>query len=301
MKLKKHLKLWPVALRMNQWSKNALVMAAWFFAFADPSQSTQARGWKPFALAILMSASFCLLSSAFYLLNDLADIRADRKHPIKKNRPIASGRIRAVVAIRASLVLFALALVFPAWVVMHWPERTIAFGTILAYTILQSLYSGILKHVPYLDVAIIATGFVLRAVAGAAVIDARISPWLLACTFTLSLFLALAKRRHEKHVAQAARKNLAGYNPVALDVCMNLSALATFAVYMWYTLSPGTVARFGTKSLAWTGLWVALGLVRYLYLVYAGDDTGRPEKILLSDRLLWLVLILYCVSAVIIV
>ncbi|MBR1870685.1 MAG: UbiA prenyltransferase family protein [Kiritimatiellae bacterium] len=301
MKLKKHIKTWPQALRLNQWTKNALVMLAWFFAFADPTQAEKARTWTAFGLSAAMAFSFCLLSSAFYLLNDLADIRLDRKHPIKRNRPVASGRIRAVVAIRAALVLFAFAMAFPSWMVFRHPERMLAFGTVLFYTITQCLYSGGLKRIPYLDVAIVAMGFVVRAVAGAAVIDARISPWLLGCTFTLALFLALAKRAHEKRLAEKSRTNLQKYNARALNILMHSASVATVAVYGAYTLSADTIERFHTRKLAISAVFVLLGLLRYLRLAKSSRaDTGRPEKVLLTDRILWVVLIGYTLSILVV-
>ncbi len=301
--------VWFSALRVAQWTKNAVVMAAWFFAFADAAQSAKARSLGSFLLALGMAGSFCLVSSAFYLLNDVSDIKSDRRHPVKRLRPVASGAIHAIAAVRASLLLFAAGVAFPAWVVFSWPGRTLAFGTILFYTMLQCLYSGFLKHVPYVDVTVIALGFVVRAVAGAAVIDARISPWLLACTFMLALFLALAKRRHELQVdavsgaassGRSVRRSLKGYHPIALDALLALSAVSTLAVYAAYTFSDDTLRRFGTGNLAWTAVWVALGLGRYLHLVYSsgGGGTGSPDKVLLTDRILWLILLGYAATAV---
>ena len=187
---------------------------------------------------------------------------------------------------------------FPCYLVFRHPDRTWGFAVILIYSVMQCAYSGFLKRIPYIDVVVIAAGFVLRAIAGAAAMDVRISPWLLACAFALSLFIALAKRRHEMSVAIESRAALKGYHPVALDVLMFASALATFVVYTWYTLSPDTVARFGTRYLVVTAVFVALGLVRYIRLVYSKADVGRPEKILLSDWPMWIILAGYGVSAV---
>ena len=141
--------------------------------------------------------------------------------------------------------------------------------------------------------AVIAVGFVLRAVAGAAVISARISPWLLVCTFLLALFLALCKRRHERGCAAASREVLKIYHPVALDALIVATAVVTVGVYSGYTLAPDTVVRFGTRGLVFTAAFVALGVGRYLALVYGRgrqDDVGRPEKVLLSDWVLWVIL-----------
>ena len=292
---------WAKALRVSQWTKNGAVLLAWFFALADASQAAKARGVVPALIAFGMTAAFCLISSSFYLLNDVADCESDRLHPVKRLRPIAAGLISEIAAVRAALVLFAVGVAFPAAVLFVHPDRTIAFGTVLAYTILQCLYSGFLKHVPYVDVVVIAAGFVLRAVAGAAVIDARISPWLLVCAFSLSLFLALAKRRHEKVLAEDSRKALSGYRLRVIDALLACSALLTLAVYVGYTVSADTVARFHTRGLAFTAAFVALGLARYAFLVYKHGDVGRPEKVLLTDRLLWVVLFGYCATALVVV
>ena len=292
------LKVWMRALHVNQWTKNGIVFLAWFFAFADESQAALARGWRPFVLVAAMAVSFGLLSSAFYLLNDVSDYEADKLHPVKRFRPIAADLVSKVDAVRVALALFACSLAYPAFLVFRHPDRTLGFAVLLIYTVMQSFYTGVLKRVPYVDVAVIAAGFVLRAVAGAAAMDVRISPWLLVCAFALSMFLALCKRRHEKITASASREALAGYHPVVLDALIFLSASATVGVYTWYTLAADTVARFGSRALVATVPFVALGLARYLRLVYSKADVGRPEKVLLTDRLMWCVLFGYAASAV---
>lgn len=291
------MKIWLQALRVNQWTKNAVVFAAWFFAVADASQAAMARGFRPFLLVCAMALSFSLISSAFYLLNDVADYDADRLHPVKRLRPIAADLVSKIAAVRMALALFAFGLAFPCYLVLRHPDRTWGFAVLLLYTVMQCAYSGFLKRVPYVDVAVIAAGFVLRAVAGAAAIAARISPWLLGCAFLLSLFLALCKRRHEKNLATDSRAALKGYHPVVLDMLIILSSLATLGVYTSYTLAEDTVARFHTRGLAFTAVFVALGVVRYLFLVYRRGDVGRPEKILLTDRCLWLILAGYGLTA----
>ncbi len=293
--------IWLRALRVNQWTKNGVVFAAWFFAVADGSQAAMARGWRPFVLVCAMAASFSLLASAFYLLNDVADYDADRRHPVKRLRPIAADLISKIDAVRAALMLFSLALAFPCYLVFRHPDRTWSFGVLLIYSVLQCAYSGFLKRLPYVDVVVIAAGFVLRAVAGAAAMAVRISPWLLGCAFALSLFLALCKRRHEKNLAAESRVALEGYHPWALNALICISAVGTLAVYVCYTLSADTVARFGTHNLVYTAVFVALGLARYLLLVYDRGDVGRPEKVLLTDRRLWLILCGYGLTALAVV
>ena len=290
--------VWLRAIRANQWTKNGVVFLAWFFAFADDSQSAMARGLGPFLYVAAMAASFCLVSSSFYLLNDVSDYDADRLHPVKRLRPVAADLVSKIDAVRVALALFACSMAFPAYLVFRHPDRTWGFAVILLYTVMQALYSGLLKRIPYVDVAVIAAGFVLRAVAGAAAMAARISPWLLGCAFALALFLALAKRRHEMVFASESRDALKGYHPLVLDALMFLAAAATLGVYVWYTLSPDTVARFRTRALVATAAPVALGLARYLRLVYSKADVGRPEKILLSDWPMWIILALYAATAV---
>ena len=291
------LALWIKALRVNQWTKNAVVFAAWFFAVADKSQAALARGWRPFALVCAMALSFSFVSSAFYLLNDVGDYEADRRHPVKRLRPVAADLISKIDAVRAALALFAFGLAFPCYLVFRHPDRTWGFAVLLVYTVMQCAYSGFLKRVPYVDVLVIAAGFVLRAVAGAAAMGVRISPWLLACAFSLSFFLALCKRRHEKQTAADSRAALKGYHPLVLDVLIAIAACGTLGVYTCYTLSADTVARFGTRGLCVTAVFVALGLARYLQLVFGHGDTGRPEKVLLTDHVLWCILVGYGFAA----
>ena len=271
------MKVWLKALRVSQWTKNVVVFAAWFFAVADASQAAMARGWRPFVLVCAMAASFSLVSSAFYLLNDVSDYEADRLHPVKRNRPIAADLISKIDAVRVALALFAVGLLFPCYLVLRHPDRTWGFAVLLVYTVMQCAYTGFLKKIPYVDVMVIAAGFVLRAVAGAAAMAVRISPWLLLCAFALSLFLALCKRRHEMSVAIASRAALKKYHPRVLDVLIGLSAVGTLVVYTRYTLAADTVARFGTRALAFTAVFVALGLARYIRLLYTKEDVGPPE------------------------
>ncbi len=287
---------WIKALRVNQWTKNAAVMLAWFFSVADASQKDISRGFGSFMMAVGMTGAFCLVSSAFYLLNDVSDYEADRLHPHKRKRPIAADLISKISAVKAALVLFACGVTFPSLVVLVYPGRTIAFGTIMLYSVIQCFYSGFLKHIPYVDVLVIAFGFVLRAVAGAAVIDAYISNWLLVCAFTLSLFLAFSKRHHELVFHAASRKALAGYRKGLLNTLIFVTAALSVVEYACYTLLSAMGIRF--PGLIYSSIFVALGIGRYMMLVYREGGGGRPEKVLLTDRVLWFVLAGYSVSAV---
>lgn len=288
--------VWLKALRVNQWTKNAAVMLAWFFSVADASQKELARGFGSFMMAVGMTAAFCLVSSAFYLLNDVSDYDADRLHPQKRLRPVAADLISKIAAVKAALVLFACGVMFPSCVVMVYPGRTIAFGTIMLYSVMQCFYSGFLKHIPYVDVFVIAFGFVLRAVAGAAVIDAYISRWLLVCAFTLSLFLAFSKRHHELIYHADTRKALAGYRKGILNLLICMTAALSVVEYVCYTLRSAMGHRF--PLLVWSSLFVAFGIGRYLLLVYREGGGDRPERVLLTDRILWFALMGYAASAV---
>ena len=292
-------RIWMRALRVDQWTKNGVVMMAWFFSVADASQREIARGWESFLMAFAMAGSFSLVSSAFYLLNDVSDFDADRLHPVKRFRPVAAGLIDRFAAVRVALVLFAVGFSYPALVVIFLPTRTTAFATMLAYVVLQCLYTGFLKRVPYLDVATLAAGFVLRAVAGAAIIAAYISPWLLVCTFTLSMFLAFCKRKNEMETARESRAVLKRYHPSILNALILLAAVASVGEYLAYAITSKMGARF---PFLWiTSLFVAAGILRYLVLVWRRGDVGRPERVLLRDRWLWAAIGGYAVSAVTVV
>ncbi|MBQ1568823.1 MAG: UbiA prenyltransferase family protein [Kiritimatiellae bacterium] len=290
---------WLRAIRVQQWTKNLVIPACWFFAVSDPSQRDMAEGWRPVVLMFGMFASFCLVSSAFYLLNDVRDREADRLHPVKRTRPVAAGLVSPAAAVRTAAVLFVLGF-FPSLVMfLRHTDRWPMMAVVLGYSAMQVAYSWCgLKRIPYVDVVVIAAGFVLRAMAGTTVLAVRLSPWLLVCAFSLSLFIALCKRRHEKLVCEESRTALAGYRLATLDMLVAATAMTTLAVYVAYTLVPETIARYGCGAkLAFTAVPVAMGLVRYLQLTYSRADVGRPEKVLLSDRVLWLVLFLYAATA----
>ena len=289
--------VWVRALRVEQWTKNGVVMMAWFFSVADSSQREIVRGWGSFLMAVAMAGAFSLVSSAFYLLNDVSDFESDRLHPVKCRRPIAAGLIDRISAVRAALVLFAIGFAYPALVVIFLPSRTTAFATMLGYTVMQCLYTGFLKRVPYVDVATLAAGFVLRAVAGAAIIAAYISPWLLVCTFSLSRFLALCKRKSEMETAMGSREVLRHYHPRILGALILIAGFAAFGEYLVYTLQSNMGHRF--PYLWTTSVFVLAGILRYLFLAWRKGDVGRPERVLLSDRILWLIIGGYAVSAVV--
>jgi 4-hydroxybenzoate polyprenyltransferase len=283
------------ALRPSQWTKNAVVLAAYFFARWDASQHERVIGWTPLLTAGLAAAAFCLISSAVYLLNDVCDVAADRAHPQKRLRPIAAGEVSLRAAKVTALLLLA------AGIAMAWLVNPAFAGLIGAYLALQAAYTLGLKRIAFVDVFVIALGFVLRATGGALAIHVRLSPWLLLCTFLLALFLALCKRRHEKVLLETGdvrhRAALEGYNRRLLDQTLAITSAATIICYAMYTLSEETVRRFGTNRLGLTIPFVIFGIFRYLDLVYRHDEGGRPEKILLTDRVLIVTVLLYGLTA----
>jgi len=284
------------ALRPSQWIKNLIVLAAYFFARWDPSQHAHVAGRSAVLRVVAAAGLFCVISSAIYLINDVRDVAADRAHPVKKRRPIAAGQIGLGAAWAVAFLLLLIGLA-GAWM-LSASFSLLACG----YVALQFAYTFGLKRVALLDVFMIAIGFVLRAIAGALVIDVRISPWLLLCTFLLALFLGLCKRRHEKRLladssAQQHREALAGYGEGLLDLLIGIAAAAAVVTYAIYTLSSETIARFGTSGLGLTIPFVVFGVFRYLDLVYRSEQGGQPEKVLLTDRVLMITVLLYALVA----
>ena len=280
--------LW-IALRPQQWVKNVALFAGLIFSqnFFDP--------WKS-AVVLAAAVVFCLASSSLYLLNDILDIESDRKHPQKKNRPLASGRIRPIAAHSLSYVLML-------WAIAAAFILNRNFGLILTvYLILEFSYSAYLKNVVILDIFCIAAGFLLRVVAGAVVIDVPISNWLLSCTIFLSLFLALAKRRGEMVLledrAADHRPVLAHYSLPFIDQMMTVVTASTILSYVLYALSPQTTAKFHTRNLQYSIIFVVYGIFRYLYLVFQNKEGGAPEKVLFSDKPLLCDLLLYMAAVI---
>jgi 4-hydroxybenzoate polyprenyltransferase len=281
-----------VSLRPEQWTKNLLVFAALIFAVELGNRRAVLTATGAFAI-------FCILSGVVYLINDIMDRESDRRHPLKRRRPIAAGALTVRTAAGGAVLLGAAALA-GAFAV------NTMFGIVaVAYLALQLLYSGPLKHIVILDVLTLAIGFVLRAVAGAVAIEVEISHWLFVCTILLALFIALAKRRHELVLlgedAAGHRPILGEYSPYLLDQMIVVVAAATLIAYIFYTTTAETVAKFGT---AWLGLTIPFplyGIFRYLYLVHQREGGGSPSDLLLNDRPLLACVVLWVVSVVLII
>jgi 4-hydroxybenzoate polyprenyltransferase len=273
--------------RPHQWIKNALVLAALVF------------GQRLFVLHDVMLAAvafvaFCALSSAGYVLNDIADREADRLNPEKSDRPLACGDISVAAATRAALALAAIAVALsialgPAFV-----------GIAVAYAALQLVYSLWAKHEVIIDVIAVSMGFVLRAFAGGVAINVAVSPWLVFITFVLALFLVLARRRHELIAlgddAIAHRSALSEYSVRLVDQMISIVAGAALVSYMIYTASAEVEAKLGTHHLYLTVPFVAFGILRYLYLIDERDEGGDPARALLRDRPLMLAVALWILT-----
>lgn len=276
------------AMRPKQWTKNAIVLAPLIFALGDPAQYVPETAW---ITALAATAIFCMVSSGTYILNDLRDIELDRMHPAKRQRPFASGALprKAGVALLFLLLAGGQALAFAL-------DRGFAIA-VAGYILLQVLYSFGLKQIALLDVLVIASGFVLRAMAGGLAIHVPLSPWLLLCTMLLALFLALCKRRHELVALGItdgiSRPSLRAYDQRLLDVLIPMIGAATLLAYCLYTFWPDTVSKFGSYKLGFTIPFVVYGLFRYLDLVYRQELGDRPEQLLLTDLPLLINIALY--------
>jgi 4-hydroxybenzoate polyprenyltransferase len=280
------------SLRPGQWTKNLLVFAALLFGRRLFDAAAVADATVAFAI-------FCALSGAVYLVNDIADRDIDRRHPLKAQRPLASGALPVGVAVGAAAVLISGSLA-AAFVVGH------RFGWVAAgYLALLVLYSTTLKHIVILDVLTISIGFVLRAVAGAFAIDVEISQWLLVCTILLALFIALAKRRHELVLladgATGHRPILGEYSAYLLDQMISVVTASTLVAYIFYTISPETQEKFGTALLELTIPFPIYGIFRYLYLVHRREGGGSPAELLLTDRPLLTCVALWALSVAFII
>jgi 4-hydroxybenzoate polyprenyltransferase len=271
------------ALRPHQWTKNLFVFAPVLFEHSF-QQGRLLRVAATFAI-------FCLLASAVYLLNDVHDREADRLHPKKRLRPVASGELSPAVALVLAGALLATGLGW-AWGALHNKALT---AVLLTYVVVQVAYTYLLKRVVIVDVLCIASGFVLRLLAGATAAWVAQSSWILVCTIFVSLLLALCKRRHEVvslgDGAVGHRAILADYPEALLDQLIGAAASATLVTYALYTVDKETAAAHGLvwegrpmPLLALTLPFVIFGVFRYLYLVYRRQEGGSPTVTLLRDR-----------------
>ena len=276
------------AMRPKQWTKNLLIFAGIVF-------DVKLLVLPYLAKTLLAFILFCLLSSAVYLVNDLADIEKDRQHPKKRHRPLASGELSPQVAIIATLVLMAVALPLAFWL-------SLPFGGIaLTYVALMLAYSFRLKHIVIIDVLVVAAAYPLRAGAGTVVFPIeRFSPWLYVCTLLGALLISIGKRRHElgllEHNAAHLRASLDEYSPALLDEMIAVVTSTTVIAYSLYTFSAPNLP--GNHAMMLTIPFVLYGIFRYLYLIHRRNEGGSPEELFLKDRPLALTVILWGLAVI---
>jgi 4-hydroxybenzoate polyprenyltransferase len=276
-----------VALRPVQWIKNGVVFAGLVFAGLMFDAAAVVR-------AIVAALAFCVLSSAFYLINDVRDAPADRAHPVKRFRPVASGALEPRAAAVAALLLLAAAFALGAGLGAGF------LLVLLGYSVLMAGYNLGLKQIVILDVFVIAAGFILRAAGGAIAVDVSISPWLLLCTMLLALLVGFGKRRHELVTLDDAsrhRRNLELYTQAMLDQAVAVTAAGTLIAYAVYAFDGHTATAHPAMIL--TIPIVAYAVFRYLFLLYRRGRGGVPEAMVLTDRGLLTAIVLWalCSSA----
>jgi decaprenyl-phosphate phosphoribosyltransferase len=277
-------------LRPHQWVKNLFVLAPLVFAkhLTHPSIIKSAVG---------AFGTFCLLSGAVYTLNDLVDVDADRVHPVKRHRPIASGRVP--VAVAKLLLIGLVAVAFGGALLGPWPFVVTALG----YFSLNLAYSLKLKKIAYVDVSCIALGFVLRVLAGSFAIRVDVSYFMVSCTALLALFLGFGKRRHELASANASKQRAAleEYSPRALSIALAITGLASVVTYLAYTLDEATQTFFDSSYLWVTTVHPVFGVMRFLQLVAGRPKAESPTQEMLRDTpfmmnlVLWMIEILFIV------
>ncbi len=283
--MKKYVKL----LRVEQWVKNLFVFVPLFF-------SGNIKNLDLLTKSIFAFIIFSLAASVVYILNDYNDIEADKKHPEKRRRPLASGAISKsqAIGIFIGLIIVDIALVFVAQSYFH--ESLWKFATIVGFYFVMNLaYTFKLKHVPIIDISIIAVGFVLRVLAGGYITGISISQWAILLTFVLALVLAIGKRRGELINAQVSgktRRALDGYNVQFADIALSISVTLAIVCYLMFTLSPEVQARFHSRVF-YTVIFVVFAFLRYLQQTLVYNRTESPTKIVYRDRYIQITLLLW--------
>ncbi|MDD6804198.1 MAG: decaprenyl-phosphate phosphoribosyltransferase [Prevotellaceae bacterium] len=281
--------------RPTHWIKNLFVFLPVFFGggLLNTSEAVSA------ALTFL---SFSLAASAIYCLNDIIDVNADRAHPVKCKRPIASGAI----TIPQAYGMMALSMLVSIVLMFLLPAgQTKTIFVIVAYFLINVAYCLRLKDYAIIDVCIIASGFVLRILAGGYATGVQLSKWIVLMTFLLTLFLAFAKRRDDvlrmNTTGQAPRANTSRYNLTFINQAITITAGVMLVCYVMYTVSPEIIAQFATDKLYLTSILVILAILRYLQISFVDEKSGDPVKVALSDRATQLILLAWLLSFLVII
>lgn len=280
-------------LRPQQWLKNAFVFTPLIFSKHLTESEFGVR-------AVMAFIAFCLVSSSVYIINDILDRNADKLHPVKKKRPIASGQISVPFAAIISLFLFAGSVSISLFLNQSFT------GIVLSYFVLQSAYSAVLKHIVLVDVFVIAFGFMLRVFGGAMAIDVMISHWIVITTLFLSLFLAVSKRRSELSMIQnlnieSKRIVLEQYSIQFLDYVLIITSTGVIISYSLYTMAERTISVFGSENLIFTTVFVLFGIFRYLFLVINKGEGENPAAVIVKDKPMGINLIVWVCSVLMII
>ena len=283
--------------RPQQWLKNVFVMIPMFFG-----GSLLDTGDIKASLTTFFAFSF--IASSIYCFNDIVDVEADRRHPVKCKRPIASGAISMVQA--RLLMLFMLVCSLATLLLLDTMTHTLTVGAVLViYYVMNLLYCSKLKQYAIVDVCIIAFGFVLRVLAGSYATDIVPSKWLVLMTFLLTLFLSFSKRRDDvlrmNETGEAPRKNTTRYNLTFINQAITITASVTLVCYIMYTVSPEVVSRFHSDLLYLTSVFVLLGLLRYIQLTVVDQKSGDPTKMMLKDRFTQCVVLMWAMAFLVLI
>lgn len=283
-------------IRPKQWLKNVFVFLPMFFggSLTDIGDMTN---------ALLTFAAYSLVASSIYCFNDLIDVEADRRHPVKCHRPVASGEVGVKTAWTV-MVLTALLSLFPVAFITGGAALTVGAIIVLYFT-LNLLYCAWLKQHAIVDVCVIAFGFVLRVLAGGIATGTVVSNWLVLMTFLLTLFLSFAKRRDDvlrmNETGEPPRKNTIRYNLTFINQAITITASVTLVCYIMYTVSPDVTQRFHSDYLYLTTAYVILGLLRYIQLTVVDNRSGDPTKVMLRDRFTQAVVLLWALTFMVII
>lgn len=285
-------------IRPKQWLKNVFVLVPMFFGGALTDGATV------FASLVAFLA-FCFIASAVYCFNDIIDVEADRRHPVKCKRPIASGAITMKAAYGLMALMVMLSLLTLTLGFRFQDSFLSVLGVILFYFLLNLAYCAKLKQYAIVDVCVIAFGFVLRLLAGGFATGIVLSKWIVMMTFLLTLFLSFAKRRDDvirmEATGEAPRKNTIRYNLTFINQAITITASVTLVCYIMYTISPEVVARVHTDYLYLTTAYVLLGLLRYIQITVVDKKSGDPTKMMLQDRFTQVVVVLWALTFLLII
>ena len=271
-------------IRPKQWVKNVFVLLPLFF-------SGNLFDWPLLSGALLTMLAYCFIASSVYCYNDIVDVEADRRHPVKCKRPIASGAISVRMGYALMALMFLLSMGMVALLSIN---RLQVGGVFLFYYVMNLGYCAKLKQYAIIDVCVVAFGFVLRIVAGGEACDVLLSKWIVLMTFLLTLFLSFAKRRDDvlrmNKTGEAPRKNTIRYNLTFINQAITITASVTLVCYIMYTVSPEVAEHFNNEYLYLTTVFVILGLLRYIQIAVVDEKSGDPTKVVLNDRFTQLII-----------